>query len=200
MTTRKKKITVPLALSAKAPTDREIIWAAMRHLREFSQLEVALISKCGKGKIQDYLKGLTRAGFVERLNPGGKVAEHARYKLMRDTGVDAPRVRKDGTMLPPSGRTRMWNVMQVLKVFTDGELVEAASLPDAPIALAEAQTYCLWLMRGGYLKPSAPGYWRMIPAKFTGAKAPQILRVKKLFDPNIGAVVYEGPQTGRDDE
>lgn len=200
MSARKKSPAAPLVLSAKAPTDRESIWGVMRHLREFSQREVALLSRCGKGKIQDYLKGLIRAGFVKRLNPGGKVAEEARYELMRDTGVDAPRVRKDGSMLPPSGRTRMWNVMQVLKVFTESELVEAASLPDAPIALAEAQTYCLWLTRGGYLKSRTGGGWRMIPAKYTGAKAPQILRVKKLFDPNLDAVVYEGPQTGRDDE
>lgn len=188
-----------LSLAAKAPTDRECIWAAMRHLKEFSQLEVVRLSICDKGKVQDYLKGLTRAGFVERLNPGCNAREQAVYKLIKDTGVDAPRVRKDGTVLPPSGRTRMWNAMQILRVFTDHELVDAASLPEAPIALEEAKTYCRWLANGGYLK-SRQGGWMMIPAKFTGAKAPQILRVKKLFDPNIGAVVYEGPQTGRDDE
>lgn len=199
MTPSAKKNSFSLPFAAKAPTDREIIWSAMRHLKAFSQYDLVLLSKCGKGKIQDYLKGLTRAGFVERLNPGGKVGEQARYRLVRDTGVEAPRIRKDGTMLPPSGRTRMWNVMQVLRVFTDSELADAASLPEAPIALEEAKTYCRWLAYGGYLK-TRQGGWMMIPAKFTGAKAPQILRVKKLFDPNIGAVVYEGPQTGRDDE
>ncbi|WP_300555179.1 hypothetical protein [Desulfovibrio sp.] len=200
MSRRAKQRTALLELAAKAPTDRELIWAAMRQLKEFSQRDIALLSRCCRSKVQDYLKGLTRAGLVQRLNPEAKLAEEAGYKLLKDTGIEAPRVRKDGTLLPASGRNRMWKVMQVLKVFTEEELVDTASLPEAPIALGEAVTYCRWLARGGYLKARQDGGWKMVPAKYTGVKAPQILRVKKLFDPNLGIVVYEGQQKGSDDE
>ena len=113
--------------------------------------------------------------------------------------MDAPRVRQDGTILPDSGRHRMWNAMRVLKAFTVAELVNTASLPQAPIAESEARHYCLWLERGGYIICTG-GTYSFISAKYTGAKAPQILRVKALFDPNLGAVVCEARPEGRDDE
>jgi hypothetical protein len=134
-----------------------------------------------------------------RKQDDAKLFTKAEYTLAKDTGVDAPRVRKDGTELPASGRNRMWNAMRVLGVFTADELVSAASLPEAPIAAGEAAYYCRWLAQGGYLARRGDG-WQFIPAKFTGAKAPQVLRVKALFDPNLGAVVYQPAPEGRDDE
>jgi len=203
--TRKTKAAL-LTLATPAPTDREKMWAAMRQEKSFTQARIAGLAGVNKSKVQDYLKGLTASGFVVKREsakrtgnaPNAPFAE-AMYDMARDTGVDAPRVRPDGTVLPASGRGRMWNAMRVLKVFTVAELVNAASLPEAPVAIGEAQTYCAWLARGGYLAGGA-GVWRFIPAKFTGAKAPQILRVKALFDPNLGTVVYSGKPEGRDDE
>lgn len=195
----KHKQPPALTLAAKALTDREKMWTVMRQEKSFTQAKIASLAGCGKSKVQDYLRGLCRAGFVRNLGEAGKYFTISEYELVRDTGVDAPRVRKDGAMLPASGRTRMWNAMRVLGVFSVDELVNAAGLPEAPVAFNEAQTYCAWLARGGYLAGDG-AVWRFIPAKFTGAKAPQILRVKALFDPNLGEVVYQPAPEGRDDE
>lgn len=199
MTTRKRKAAPLLALATPAPTDREKVWAAMRQEKTFTQSRIAHLAGCGKGKVQDYLRGLCRAGFVRNLGEAGKYFTVSQYELVIDTGVDAPRVRTDGTLLPTSGRNRMWNTMRVLKVFTVDELVNAASLPESPIATSEAEHYCLWLQRGGYLAHTG-GVFTFLQAKYTGAKAPQILRVKALFDPNLGEVVYQPAAEGRDDE
>lgn len=193
----KRRKAVTLGLACNAPTDREKIWAAIRQEKIFSQVQIATLAVCDKGKVQDYLKGLMAAGYVRKLSV--KPFNTAIYELLKDSGVDAPRLRKDGTPLPQSGRTRMWNAMRVLQAFTLDELMAAASLPEAPVAFEEARTYCGWLVRGGYLVHSGENY-RFIPAKFSGARAPQVLRVKKLFDPNLGAVVAESAPEGRDDE
>lgn len=193
-----KKHAVALTLSCPAPTDRERIWAAIRELREFTQLEVAVKSNVDRrnGKIRDYLVGLVRAGIVERLT---HTRYDSRYRLARDMGVNAPRVRKTGVMLPPSGRNRMWRAMRILKTFTARELAQAASLEQAPVAVSEAESYCAWLARGGYLR-GVGKRWNFVPGRDTGPKAPQILRVRQLYDPNTDKIVYRCHAEGRDDE
>ena len=158
MKRRTKKPALILQLACAAPTDREKMWAAMRQEKAFTQAKIASLAACSKSKVQDYLKGLMAAGFVAKRTDNAKLFTRATYDLVKDTGVDAPRVRPDGTLLPASGRNRMWNVMRVLKVFTVEELVNAASLPEAPIAENEAAYYCLWLERGGYLAQTGGVY------------------------------------------
>jgi len=200
---RKQKQAPLLALATPAPTDREKMWAAMRQEKRFTQSRIAHLAGCDKGKVQDYLRGLCQAGFVRNMGEDCRLFTVSEYELQKDVGVDAPRVRKDGAVLPASGRSRMWNAMRILRVFTVAELVSAAGLPEAPIAVKEAVYYCCWLAQGGYLAGDGAGngaVWRFVPAKFTGAKAPQILRIKALFDPNLGRVVCQGAAEGRDDE
>lgn len=182
-----------------ALTDREKLWLAMRELRTFSLRDLYLETKIDRrtGKARDYLVGLLRAGILEEIShvPGGQCT----YRLVKDCGVNAPRVRKNGVLLPDSGRTRMWRAMPILSMFTVRELVNAASLEDATIAYGEAQAYCQWLARGGYLHRTGTDTYRFIPARNTGPKAPQILRVKQLYDPNVDKIVTALPPEGRDD-
>jgi len=189
---------------AGALTDRERLWAAMRALSVFTIADLCLRVNTGRsrdeaishGKARDYLSGLVRAGIVAKSEV--KPFEHTTFGLVRDMGVRAPRVRKNGVILPDSGRTRMWKAMQVLGEFSPRELMHAASLPGAEIAHNEAKGYCLWLSRGGYLAQTGERF-RFVRARNTGAKAPQILRVKQLYDPNTDQVVYSTDPEGRDD-
>ena len=118
MRRRQKKQAPLLTLATQAPTDREKMWAAMRQEKTFTQARIASLAACGKGKVQDYLQGLMAAGLVLKQGDSAKLFTRAVYALVKDTGVDAPRVRQDGTILPDSGRHRMWNAMRVLKAFT----------------------------------------------------------------------------------
>ena len=188
----------PLLPCCPCLTDREKIWTAMRTLkRSFWQSELASFAGCPAHKVQDYLRGLMAAGIVEKTG-AGKPFTLATYRLVRDTGVDAPRVRKDGTLLPPSGRTRMWRVMRMLRSFTPHELAHIASLADAPVAESGAARYCRWLAKGGYLR--AEERYAFVRARDSGPKAPRILRGKELFDPNTGEVVYQPKAEGSDAE
>ena len=191
-----------LQIASPAPTDRERIWVAIRELGKsggtFTSLDVARLSGVdrSKGKIKAYLAGLDRAGFIRAIMR--QRGAYSVYELVNDCGVDAPRINTRGRILPPSGRNRMWKAMRILGTFTTRELVYAASIPDAPVAEQEADYYCKYLCRGGYLR-GGKGRWAFIPAMNTGPKAPQILRVQKLYDPNKDAVMYESAPQGRDD-
>lgn len=172
-------------------TTREKLWASMRELKTFTVPELARAAKVDRHAyyMSDYLAGLVRAGILNKDHP--ERFAPAVYTLLRDLGVDAPRVRKDGSIVPEAAQERMWKAMKVLRVFSVCDLIVHASLPDASITTNAAKGYCQWLARGKYLAPlSAPGdVQRYRFLRDTGAKAPQILRVKQLYDCNLGKVV-----------
>lgn len=173
-------------------TTREKLWAAMRELRIFCVPELARQAGVDRHKYQlgDYLKGLVRAKILAQDKAGTFAA--ATYTLLRDLGVEAPRVRRDGSLLPDTAQERMWRAMKVLRTFSVQDLVVHAALPGAPIAPGAAKSYCQWLARGNYLTRlgrAAGDVQRYRFVRDTGAKAPQILRVKQLYDCNLGAVV-----------
>lgn len=181
-------------------TARERIWAAIRAQAEpWTLTTIVLASKVERSKLKDYLCGLRAAGIIAVHAPSPRPGVAATYQLAMDRGVDAPRVRKDGSEVPPSGRARMWRAMKMLRSFTVAELAAQASLQDAPVALGEADHYCHWLARGGYLLAAGTDRWAFVPGRDTGPKAPQVLRVKRLLDPNNGEIVYESAPEGSDE-
>ena len=188
-----------LKSSCPAPTRREIIWAAIRELKEFTQFNLGLKTGLSgqKGHMQDYLRGLEAAGIIQAIFR--ERAKRTIYRLVQDCGVNAPRVTRGGAILPPSGRARMWKAMRILRTFTARELAGAASLPDVPVAVSDAEFYCAWLCRGGYLRKSGTA-WTFVPAMDSGPKAPQVLRIHQLYDPNTAKIMYTGEPEGRDDE
>jgi hypothetical protein len=179
-------------------TGRDVAWEAMREAGTFTVDELAGKTRLRRGSVDDYVQSLVKAGIVvksgSRPNPHGNTGSfpRAEYTVVKVCwGLEAPRVRKDGTLLPASGRQRMWRSMGILKDFSVRDLVAAASLPEAPVALAEAEYYCKWLTRGGYLKTSGHGRYFVQPAMRHGPRAPMIQRVRRLLDPNTGEILCE---------
>ncbi|MCQ4861133.1 hypothetical protein NE637_08225 [Desulfovibrio desulfuricans] len=190
MATRKR--TKPRLSLVGVLTTREKLWAAMRELKQFTVPELARAATVDRHAyyMSDYITGLVRAGILGKEQPARFVP--AVHTLLRDLGVDAPRVRKDGSMLPDTAQERMWRAMKVLRTFSVQDLVVHASLPDVPIAPSAAAAYCRWLARGKYLISMARSDSDVVRYRFvydSGAKAPQILRVKQLYDCNLGKVV-----------
>ena len=174
-------------------TTREKLWTAMRRLERFTVPELARAAGVDRHayNVRDYLLGLVRAEILGVERPAGRPGECSVYVLSRDLGVDAPRVRRDGSMPRESAQSRMWKSMKILRVFSVRDLVVHAALPDAPIAPA-ALRYCQWLARGGYLAPLPREKGDVARYRFirdTGAKAPQILSVKQLLDANTGKIM-----------
>lgn len=174
-------------------TTREKLWRAMRELKDFRVPDLAHATGVWHCEyhIQDYLRGLIKAGIVAVKDRPEYQGAHATYTLVRDLGVDAPRVRRDGTTVAEPAQETMWRGMKILREFTALDLLAHAAMGGITIKESTANKYCQWLARGGYLKtlgrPSTGQRYRLLLD--TGPKAPQVLRVKQLFDVNTGKVM-----------
>lgn len=178
-------------------TGRDLVWQAIREMRTFVLQDLVKRTGLRSGTVEDYLRALLKAGLLARSgsqpSPLGIAGAfpRAEYSLVRDLGLDTPRVRKNGTLIPPSGRQRMWRAMGILKDFSLRDLVATASLPEAGISRREAEYYCDWLTKGHYLRTSGNGRYCIVPVMRHGPRAPQVQRVRRLFDPNTGEIVCE---------
>lgn len=184
-----------------ALTPRERIWAAVRRLKRFTAREIEGKTRLPDGTIQTYIEGLAAAGYIapagreKGLQRGakGKYVKGA-WRLVTDCGIEAPRVTRAGREVT-QGRVTLylWRAMRMLRRFDHRSLAMAASTDEVAIRWATAKSYVGALARAGYLNtevPAKPG----VPAIHslrcnTGPKPPQIQRVKRIWDPNLGRAI-----------
>lgn len=187
MSARRKARLVP----AGRLTTREKLWTAMRELKHFTVPELARAAGVDRHayNIRDYLLGLVRADILF-AEPPASPGCFTVYRLQRDLGVDAPRVRRDGTV-PPGKRAephvaRHEGAARLQRAGPGG-----ACGPRKRHSARRGAQILPVAARGCYLTPRPAkrrcGRYRFI--RDTGAKAPQILRVKQLFDANTGEIV-----------
>lgn len=186
--------------------NRQVIWEAIRKQRnEFSRISIERETKIDVATVKTYLNGLEKAGFIEQT--GGGVSPGARnvrliYRMLKDVGVEAPKVSRDGNVLPPSLNESLWRTMRILDRFSWSELAMHAATAGRTISAENAKTYCRFLALAGYLivveaghgaigskKPKQTKY-RLNPSKYTGPRPPMIQRTKSVYDPNVGKIVY----------
>lgn len=182
---------------------RERIWAVIRRLKTFTgpQLQGELKGFVPLNTIRSYLQGLEMAGYIEfsgtRKNKtsGGTVNC---YKLINNCGVEAPRVRKDGSpVLQGIWREQLWRTMKILKTFSFRELAIASSTEEHGVKESDTRRYVQFLHQAGYVNlinketTTTPVRYRFNPRKDTGPKPPQVQRLKTLYDPNLEKIVYQ---------
>lgn len=170
-------------------------WKVMRAIQAeglpITAREVALRSNEGKrSNIPAFLRGLVRAGFVEKTAPGA-------YLIVRPQ-ARTPRLSRDGRQM--SRQQDMWNVMRgplAREGFTARDLRAWGSTDEAPIALETAKAFISRLSAAGYLTEVAPGrafqlsVWRLRPSMNTGPLPPRILRTRVVWDQNRNALMGE---------
>jgi len=194
---------------AGALTPRDRIWSAIRCFGPsdtFSAAEVMVAAAQHRDTVLTYFEGLAAGKVIEKLDTQRRPAcrPHKlflRFRLARDVGVDAPRVKGNGEPVEQgAGRDQLWRAMKVLKVFDWRELAAAASTEKHPIAEREASAYVRLLRLAGYLRVeqparrglgNAPERLRFVRARDTGPRAPLVTREKSVMDANSGAIVYE---------
>lgn len=193
---------------AGALTPRDRMWAAIRGFGSaggvwFSVAEIMVLSDQRADTVLTYMVGLGKAGYIAdameaRTLPLLARRELRRYRLVRDVGVEAPRVTADGKPVTQGiGRDQMWRAMRVLKTFDWRELVLAASTERHPVAKDEAKTYLKFLARAGYLVVTraarggaAAARYRFVRARDTGPRAPLVTADKSVMDGNTGELVF----------
>jgi hypothetical protein len=173
----------------QARPGRPEIWAALRALNSATGEEIRKTAAAQWATAEDYLLSLVAAGIVIITSLGQRRRDHV-FALVQDTGAEAPRVRKDGTLVPPTKTEALWRSIKMLGSFTYAELAAAAGSEGL-----QARDYCQHLARAGYLlvtetKHPNPTLYRLAPGKNTGPLPPQIQRTKAVFDPNLRQIVW----------
>jgi len=172
---------------------RDALWAAIRNFgRPFTARELRIETRCTTSQTGEYLIGLTAAGILSAHQETGSGVPHPAkiYTLVNDCGIEAPRVRRDGSEVTQGrGREQLWETMRIFSSFSSADLAVFASTEEHPVAAGEARIYCATLAAAGYLRKHANGTYTLI--KRTGPKPPQIQRTKQVYDPNLGEIVWK---------
>lgn len=186
-------------------TIREWIWSEIRDAKTVTTQQ--LIKKAPKhykldaGKARYYLNGWEKSGYltVEQVQYRQQPpAYHYEYTLVKDTGVNPPRVDDKGKPVTTGmGREQMWRTLRIIGQFDYKQLAATASTDDIVIAESEAASYVSHLHKAGYLKCIKPAnhsgglaVYMLIPAAWTGAKPPMVKRMNVVFDQNKHKVVW----------
>lgn len=157
--------------------------------------------------LRDYVRRLDKAGIVASV--GADVEGATLYRLERDPGPEAPRLRKDGTPAKAQGRgtEQMWRVLRMAGAggVDARELAATAATEEHPVAMTTAHAYLCHLHKAGYLAVVSPhshggagrlARYRLFPHMNTGPLAPMIQRTKHVWDPNrlevMGVAEVEG--------
>lgn len=173
---------------------RQQIWTQIRVKRQsftINDLYFAL-NDISRDAIRAYVSSLVNAEVVMPITNDTPV----HYALISDCGVDAPRVRPDGSIVTQGERNmNMWRTMKILKTFNWHDIKVAASTETISITSKTARAYVEMLHRGGYLRqigllePGIKAVYRFV--KDTGHQAPIIKRGGVVYDPNLDAIVYQ---------
>lgn len=185
---------------AGGKSQRQRVWEVIRGLagmndRCFRADDLSRCSNVELGPVREYLKALEAAGYVRRIGRARRFVKHV-YEMTRDNGVEAPRVRRDGTPVTQGrGTEAMWAAITVLDSFTHYLLAEIAQTKPATAA-----NYCQALGKAGYLRALTPGkgkgrggvvtVWIVNAQHRRKPRAPMITRLKAIYDPNIHQIVW----------
>ena len=203
------------SLPVRVPRGYEGFWEIMLKLdKEQSCFTVADVdgeSNVSVQCISKYLTALVAAGFVETIGTKhhaikGKYATPL-YKLLKKP-VTAPRVRRDGSVVPTSAIEQLWIAIRNLTTgFSLAELVFAATTDDVKPKMQTAGCFVRRLHRAGYLavtKTSRRGgvegrggasAWRLKPGMNTGPLPPSLKHIngKSVWDPNLKKFMGNAP-------
>ena len=182
---------------------RQRVWERIRARRgkDFELKDVTVGDEIN-ATVRDYIIGLERAGYIE-LTQEARSHTPKRWKLVRDNGVEAPRVRRDGSAVTMGlAQEQMWRALRMLKSDTNArELAAFASTPQIRVSEIAAGDYLRNLCQASYLECTQEGKGkgrggalsRFRLVSNTGPRPPMVQRVDAIYDPNLGAVIWIKP-------
>jgi len=181
---------LPVDEQNKLLRGQDLYWRIIRTLGasggEFTVPDVAGKTNAARDSVREYMTRLEKAGYLVRRGTCGGMVTFAVAKDSRFT----PRIRRDGSEVPPSKQDQMWRTMKMLKRFTVHDLSVAASTDTVTVSSVHAEDYVRHLVKAGYVRQLSDDLFALLPSKNTGPRAPYIQRVKHVYDPNLDRVVW----------
>lgn len=183
---------------AGGKSQRQRIWEAIRATggKPFDVRDVTPGS-VPTATAREYLAGLAAAGYLTVERQGKAPRTATIFRLARDAGAEAPRVRKNGEEVTQgSGNEAIWGAMMAIGSFTPRVLAEMSGAKHSTV-----QHYCMLLERAGYLTVEREGkgrgrggiasQYRLLKSRVNGPRPPMITRLKAVYDPNIHEIVWQ---------
>ena len=196
-------------IGGKSPRQR--IWETLRAWEgDFTSDDIICKSeKVTDRQVIEYMTALIKGKYlaVSRTIPAGVQDRHY-YRLVKNTGIEAPRLDKAGNPVKQGlGTEQMWRAMRIIGEFNSRELAGLASTPEHPVKETTAKEYVSLLFASGYLREVSPAFRGKTHrlARYTlqkinpttkqppGARPPMIQNTKAVYDPNLGKVVWQKP-------
>jgi hypothetical protein len=193
---------------------RQRAWEAIRkHAGAFTCYQIARKAKVDDETMVTYLQSLQHAGYLAGEDMAGKpVRTRKTWTLVKDNGIEAPRVTRDGKPVTQGmGTEAMWRAMRIIGEFSGAELAAHASASGVDVSERTAKSYIGALKSARYLvvvkeavsrggrRGAESARYRMAPGKYTGPRPPMIQRTKSVYDPNLGKVVWAAEAENDDD-
>jgi len=206
----------PVTAYAGGKGPRQRIWEAIRARSdaEWTRYTIARAACVADTTVTTYCQALEKAGIVGKAGETavGNLAVEARWVLLRDEGLEAPRLKRDGSRVTQGlAQEQMWRTLRLLGGDLNAhELAAHASTDAVPVTLSAAEHYITWLLAAGYLirtragkglgkaGKGLPARYRLDPARNSGPRPPMICRAKVVYDPNEDAVVWAPIVTDED--
>lgn len=206
----------PVTAYAGGKGPRQRIWEAIRSRgeAEWTRYSIARAAGVEDSTVTTYCQALFAAGIIARTGEIAisAVATEVRWRLVRDEGIDAPRLKRDGSRVTNGlAQEQMWRALRVLACDLNArELAAHASTAAVPVTVSAAEHYLTWLLAAGYLIRTRAGKglgkagkgvtarYRLNLARNTGPRPPMICRAKVVYDPNEDAVVWAPIVTDED--
>jgi hypothetical protein len=206
----------PVTEYAGGKGPRQRIWEAIRARGDgdWTRYSIARAADVADTTVTTYCQALEKAGIVGKTGETavGNLAVAGRWRLLRDEGLEAPRLRRDGTRVTLGlAQEQMWRTLRLLDGDLNArELAAHASTEAVPVTLSAAEHYITWLAAAGYLirtragkglgrrGKGLPARYRLDPARNTGPRPPMICRARVVYDPNEDEVVWAPLVTDED--
>ena len=180
---------------------RQVIWEAIRAQgeAEFVLGDLFQDTWISRYTIRSYLNSLAAAGILEKIEHPDRVGlrDAVTWRLAKDEGFYAPRVNRKGERVTQGlGVEQMWRAMRIMKQFTASDLALHATTDEVAVPIQTVKNYITMLLACGYLaciqKANAHRQATYRLVRNSGPLAPQIQRVKQVFDPNSKTVYRKG--------
>ncbi|WP_181248052.1 hypothetical protein [Chromobacterium haemolyticum] len=176
------------------------IWEAIRARRDdFTLLLIYSDTEASRGGILHYINALVKGGYVERINQRVRNNDQQHFRLIRDCGIEYPRLNAKGEPIQRDLATEaIWRTMRIVGgEFSTRELAALASTPERRVAHTTASVYIGQLVQAGYVlqtrkrSKSGPPRYRFLSQRYTGPRPPVVGRNAYVYDPNLDQVVWQ---------
>lgn len=144
-------------------------------------------------KVKALLNSWKKSGHARRyqtINPKTQCPQQA-YELLLDCGQEPPHVDGSGNPKSYSGNDLIWRTLRILKVCNANQIVASAT---EGLNIKTVRQYLRQLHMAGYLMMVDAPQGQLATYRLmhdTGPRAPQVKRGKKVYDGNLGLVVYD---------